>query len=116
MTTSPPGSTPGSPELAVEMKAETVGSPRLAPKMAPSKVDATAGLDSSDAPSGDPVQVTLRVPPYTRWAYWRVLTIGDGTVVATIEGSARTADDHGHQPARRIPLLGCQLDASSRHR
>jgi len=51
--------------------------------------DATNGIKVADAPSTDPVAVTVRVPPWTKYAAWMIQTVGDGDVYAQRNGSAR---------------------------
>ncbi len=51
--------------------------------------DRSTGVTSSTAGAGDPLLFGVRVPPYTRWMAWRVLTSKDGYVYAAVTGSAR---------------------------
>ncbi len=52
--------------------------------------DLSDGVNATDAPSTDPLVFVIRIPPYCRWVEWRVLYAGEGSVEASVQGSARS--------------------------
>ena len=69
-------------------------------------VTSTSGQTYTTATSYIPIMIPLRIPPFTKWLGWQVLTRGSGRVHARVTGTSvyeiRVEDDPRHAPSERI--------------